>query len=419
MGYLGKKWNELVYTLTSNDRYAGYHSSKAVKSLSNNNDSNDDITTQIHEINKLNSNNKFNEKNNIIIENHDILNSYSDQIINEKSYSIDEKQQAQLVLDAWHIIEDVINLDMKDPNNYFKLNPKNYDFDYDDNDLDDFDDLPTAEDLLNSLSDPCTIKDLEVAQKHLGIKFPFPVIQYFLTHDGQEIPPSSTRKLGLIYGLQLLSLSEVVVMTNYWRKVSRRESNSKFNLINNDKLKILKKENEESKEEIEENSIINNDPNFKIAAKLDEISKVDLKNYPDLMRNISTHSKNDYKKKLPNQSSYPPNTIKSQYANPNWIPLVTDNTGNNIAIDLDPDINGKIGQVIIFGREYDTKYLIADNWGEFMNKFALDFEKPERCNLDYDSELGTFDLAYLDKNGNIIDQGYLYVLAQRAMGNEI
>ncbi|KAG0676005.1 hypothetical protein C6P40_000825 [Pichia californica] len=399
MGFLGKKWNELVYTLTSNDRYAGYHSSKAMKSLTTDSD---DIANQIEEINMTNDSKS---------------NTFYNDNLDESSYSIDEKQQAQLVLDAWHIIEDVINLDMKDPKNYFKLNPKNYGS-YDDSEIDDLDDIPDAEDLLNSLSDPCTIKDLNVAQKHLGIKFPFPVIQYFLTHDGQEVPPSSTRKLGLIYGLQLLSLAEVVVMTNYWRKVSRRELNSKFVpktvVENNVKEKELIENNEK-----EENMIINNDPNFQIVEKINKISENDLKNYPDLMRNISTHSKNDYIKKLPNQSSYPPKMIKLQYANSNWIPLVTDNAGNNIAIDLDPDTDGKIGQVIIFGREFDTKFVIADNWGDFMNKFALDFENPKRCNLDYDGDIGKFDLAYLDKNGNIVDQGYLYVLSQRAMGKDI
>lgn len=418
MGFLGKKWNELVYTLTSNDRYAGYHSSKNVKSLTTDED---DIDSEINDINL--------SKAGI-----GSTSAYSDQL-EDSSYTTDEKQQAQLVLDAWHIIEDVINLDMRNSssdgdNNHFRFNNTNNDFDYE-ADIDDYDDIPDAEDLLNSLSSPCTVKDLQVAQKHLGVKLPFPVIQYFLIHDGQEIPPSSTRKLGLIYGLQLLSLAEVVTMTNYWRRVSRKESNSKFAADKAAKavkaaqsgVNDEKNENSDIKEDQEklnnEEKIIENDPNFKMVEKINRISEKDLKSYPDLMRNMSTHSKTDYIKKLPDQKSYPPKKIKLQYANPNWIPLVTDNAGNNIAIDLDPDTEGKLGQVIIFGREYDTKYVIADNWGQFMNKFALDFENPKHCKLEYDSELGQFDLAYLDKNGNVIDQGYLYVLAQRAMGKEI
>ncbi|ODQ46307.1 hypothetical protein PICMEDRAFT_58645 [Pichia membranifaciens NRRL Y-2026] len=397
MGFLGKKWNELVYTLTSNDRYAGYHSSKAVRSLGTESDDSDAEEAK---------------------DTGGVASGYSDQL-DESGYSADEKQQAQLVLDAWHIIEDVINLDMKGAadgsNSHFTLNPKNYDFEYED-ELDNIDDIPDAEDFLNSLSSPCTVKDLHVAQKHLGVRLPLPVLQYFMVHDGQEIPPSSTRKIGIMYGLQLLSLAEVVTMTNYWRKVSRKESNARY--AAQDSFAKEEKQQERALYEKEE-KLIDNDPNFQIVKKIDRISEKDLQNYPDLVRNMSTHSKNDYIKKLPDQKSYPPKKVKLQYANPNWIPLVTDNTGNHIAIDLEPDTDGIPGQVIIFGREYDTKYVIADNWGQFMNKFALDFEDAGRCNLDYDSEMGQFDLAYLDKKGEIVDEGYLYVLAQRTLGKDI
>lgn len=98
---------------------------------------------------------------------------------------------------------------------------------------------------------------------------------------------------------------------------------------------------------------------------------------------------------------------------------MTDNTGNNIAIDLDPDVEGTVGQVILFGREFDTKYVIADNWGQFVSSFARDFKDHKRCKLEYDDDLGQFDLVYLDKNGNTVDQGYMWVLAQRVLGKNI
>lgn len=404
MGFISKKWNELVYTLTSNDRYAGYHSSKAVKSLTTDNDydNSDDDGIDNLEV----------SRNNTIREN-----KYAKFKIDDSNYSVNEKQQAQLVLDSWHIIEDVINLDFK--SNSFSNNDEFEDLDIEI-------DIPDTEDFMNSLSDPCTLKDLQVAQKHLDVKLPYPVIQYFLVHDGQEIAPSSTRKLGIMYGLQLLSLAEVITMTNYWRKVARKESNSKFNHAKSMSISTIKTEetdisrkNSIKKVVSAQDSIIENDPNFRMAEKLTKITENDLKNYPDLVRNMSKHSKNDYIKKLPDQKSYPVNRIKLQYANPNWIPLITDNTGNHIAIDLDPDTEGKFGQVIIFGREFDTKYVIADNWGEFMHSFAMDFENNEKCKLDYDDDLGQFDLVYVDKNNDIVDQGYLYVLSQRVLGNDI
>lgn len=225
-----------------------------------------------------------------------------------------------------------------------------------------------------------------------------------------------------MYGLQLLSLAEVITMTNYWRKVARKEENSKARLkAKADSISNDSKERPGSDDIInpQDDAIINNDPNFKIAAKINEITENDLKNYPDLMRNMSTHSKTDYLKKLPNQKSFPANKVKLQYASANWIPLVTDNAGNHIAIDLDPDVDGMVGQVIIFGRDYDTKYVVADNWGQFMSKFALDFEDPSNCKLDYDPDLGQFNLVYLDQSGNVVDGGYLEVLTRRVKGERL
>lgn len=373
MAFFSKKWKELVYTLTSNDRYAGYHSSKAVNSLVDDNETD----------------------------------TYADDdpalpSINQTNYSADEKQQAQLVFDAWHIIEDVINLDMNNDTSggHFKI-ASSYE-----NDDDYITEIPDAEDFINSLSDPCTEKDLRVAQKHLDVKLPLPVIKYFLTHDGQEVAPSSTRKLGLIFGLQLLSLAEVITMTNYWRKVARKEFNSK-------KTKQQKDLTNPSSTD----AIIENDPNFKMASKLDKYSAKDLDNYPDLKRNISKHSKNDYIKKIPEQKSYPEGKIKKQYANPNWIPLVTDNAGNHIAIDLDPDVDGAVGQVIVFGREFDEKVVIANNWGDFMITFAHDFENPENCKLEYDPDIAQFDLAYTKQNGEVCN--YLSVLIDRVKAEKV
>ncbi|GMF76952.1 unnamed protein product [[Candida] boidinii] len=58
-----------------------------------------------------------------------------------------------------------------------------------------------------------------------------------------------------------------------------------------------------------------------------------------------------------NQRSIPDGAIQEVYAHDNWIPLVKDNVGNNIAVDLAPGQRGKWGQIILFGRDYDTKYI--------------------------------------------------------------
>ncbi|EJQ44656.1 MULTISPECIES: SMI1/KNR4 family protein [Bacillus cereus group] len=64
--------------------------------------------------------------------------------------------------------------------------------------------------------------------------------------------------------------------------------------------------------------------------------------------------------------SIPKNYIKEKYANGKWIPISNDAGGNNIAIDVDPDKKGKIGQVINFGRDEEVKYVIANRTSDFL-----------------------------------------------------
>ncbi|KAL6931127.1 hypothetical protein ACO0R3_004258 [Hanseniaspora guilliermondii] len=129
------------------------------------------------------------------------------------------------------------------------------------------------------------------------------------------------------------------------------------------------------------------------------------------------YSSNQRLKKLPIQGSIPPGFIKLQYCNPMWIPVVTDNAGNHIAIDLDPGIKGTVGQIIIFGRDFDTKFVIAENWGEFMASFVNDL-KLGNWDLDEDADndylKGDGELIFVDSvNGSRVYEEYLNVLKRR------
>jgi len=68
-------------------------------------------------------------------------------------------------------------------------------------------------------------------------------------------------------------------------------------------------------------------------------------------------------------SSRPTGFIKALYLNPKWIPLTFDYGGNHIGIDFDPDQQGKIGQIIAFGRDDDQKKLFANSFDEFIALF--------------------------------------------------
>lgn len=64
--------------------------------------------------------------------------------------------------------------------------------------------------------------------------------------------------------------------------------------------------------------------------------------------------------------SVPANHIKEQYVNTRYIPISKDYGGNNIGIDLDPGPDGVSGQVINFGRDEDTRFVIAPSLAGFM-----------------------------------------------------
>ncbi len=64
-------------------------------------------------------------------------------------------------------------------------------------------------------------------------------------------------------------------------------------------------------------------------------------------------------------SSVPAGAVRCRYTNPKWIPLAHDYASNYIGVDLDPDENGVVGQVINFGRDENTKKVFANSLKEF------------------------------------------------------
>ncbi|KRD11093.1 hypothetical protein ASE21_05095 [Flavobacterium sp. Root901] len=66
-------------------------------------------------------------------------------------------------------------------------------------------------------------------------------------------------------------------------------------------------------------------------------------------------------------TSTPENAIKKKYFNHKWIPVFSDHGGNYIGMDLDPDVNGKRGQIINFGRDEEDMYVMADDLEQFFD----------------------------------------------------
>lgn len=271
-------------------------------------------------------------------------------------------------------------------------------------------------DLNSSLQKACTDDDLNDFQKDLNTKLPYCVQVFYKLTDGQ-LSDDYNKVGGLFFGLKLMSLDEVLVMTEHWRKVSKKLT-TELSQLSQSRLKELPKMTSYRGS----------------TSSIDLVNKsVDLVNSTaDLVDpNSSSLSllldDENLASKYPSQKSIPPGAIHPIFAHPQWIPLITDEVGNCIGIDLCPPNNGdgKWGQVILFGREFDTKFLIADNFGDFLLIFANDLEKgnwdikaPEKNNYG-DLMIGNEgDLVFVDQDTKQ-EVNYLTVLKQRCISRWI
>jgi cell wall assembly regulator SMI1 len=80
--------------------------------------------------------------------------------------------------------------------------------------------------------------------------------------------------------------------------------------------------------------------------------------------------------------SLPPGWIRKEYSQQGWIPLIADRGGNYIGIDLNPGAEGATGQVIVFGRDFDTKVVLwngdgAAGWAKWLASFVEELEGGE------------------------------------------
>lgn len=228
-------------------------------------------------------------------------------------------------------------------------------------------------DLNASLGDPCTHNDITHAEEDLAVTLPAAVRVSLRIHDGQEDLEAMTGVSGLIYGLQLMTLDQIVEMTEKWRSVAKN---------------------------------------------LSRVPQAD----PEMTATSSHQSAEAARKRqfklphIPQQDSIPKNSIQPVYAHPAWIPLLTDNAGNHVGVDLAPASEGKYAQVIIFGRDFDTKFVVAANWGDFLLDFANDLEAGNWYLVDDSDDYlsGDGELVFRDKKSNGPAQDYLEVLKKRA-----
>ena len=206
----------------------------------------------------------------------------------------------------------------------------------------------------DNLNDGVTTADLNEFENDLGCgSLPVEIRQFYKRHDGQFRGGKPT---GLVMGLTLLDLEGIIEEYAIWAKVNQRLEKQQY-MFQHQQQQQQHQKATSSADASETHGHENKINNSFIA----------------------------------NQKSIPPNAIQPYYAHRGWIPFLKDFCGNQIAIDLAPGLQGHWGQIIIFGRDYDTKLVIASNLQEFMFGFVSDLE------------LGNFQIDQNDQDGGFLD----------------
>ncbi|KAJ9603809.1 Cell wall assembly regulator [Cladophialophora chaetospira] len=222
--------------------------------------------------------------------------------------------------------------------------------------------------LWDQLGEGCTQNDINELEHELNMSLPQDVRESLTFHDGQE---RGGRPTGIIFGCMLLDCEEIVQEWKNWKVV-----------------------NEE----------------YLSGARKPAYSSKGLTNGTSSSSQTGQTQNRFWRQELlDRQESQPPNAIQKAYAHPSWIALARDWGGNNIAVDLAPGPMGQWGQVILFGRDYDCKYVIARSWAHFLATVADDLAT-EKVFVDED----TGELKLKEFRTETVEPAYMDILRWRA-----
>lgn len=79
------------------------------------------------------------------------------------------------------------------------------------------------------------------------------------------------------------------------------------------------------------------------------------------------YAKSSPSEELEDVTSYPEKAVKLRLYHYKWLPFLTDGCGNYIGIDCDPQVNGKKGQVILYGANERVLAVLANNLYSFLD----------------------------------------------------
>lgn len=256
---------------------------------------------------------------------------------------------------------------------------------------------PELEDSLNS---GASSADLNEFEKDLAAgPLPVEVRQFYKRHDGQFRGGKPT---GLLMGLTLLDIELIMEEYALWAKVAERVERQQLSLQHQQQLLGVSDESLSALQAVRER--------------------------------IS----NSY---LMHQKSVPADAVQPYYVHRGWVPIARDLVGNMVGLDLAPGPAGVHGQIILYGRDYDTKVVVATSLQELLFQFVTDLEtgsyqidKTESYDDngfldstredDYmigDEDEDNGELAFLDRDGKEFGKdtkgklSYMEVLKRRAL----
>ena len=230
------------------------------------------------------------------------------------------------------------------------------------------------EELFDNVCEGCTANDVNELEHELDATLPMDVRESLQIHDGQERGGLPT---GVIFGCMLLDCEEIVMEWSNWRKVA--------------------------------DEYLTNKPDYRtpqIPVKAFAGSSSSAPPVATVQQPGNPLWRQDL---IAKQDSQPPNAVQKAYAHPAWIPLARDWGGNYLATDLAPGPTGTWGQIIIFGRDYDCKYVVARSWAALLAMVADDIASDK---VHIEEESGELKLLEFKKRQNI-EPPYLEILRWR------
>ena len=114
--------------------------------------------------------------------------------------------------------------------------------------------------------------------------------------------------------------------------------------------------------------------------------------------------------------SIPAGWVRKEYSQRGWIPLIADKAGNYVGVDLNPAERGSVGQVIVFGRDFDTKVVLwkgdgSAGWAKWLASFVDELENSDGI------EIGTGNEGSDDSEDDLGYESYFYDGTGRGQGD--